>query len=180
MAAGIEEVLKLEKHRGTTLREFLEERERQVKEALGIVERVRAPLELELAEIQKSKAALDGSGKPYPQKFYIRRTVPQARFYGGGIATDVDVLPPVRSRFEAMTIKELIRMALTEHFPQGATARELINFIREVYGRTIERWNFSPQLSRLRQDGEVTLDEHVWKLIDTEAASASETPPHAG
>lgn len=55
--------------------------------------------------------------------------------------------------FELRTIKELIVKALDDHFKQGASAVDLIEFIKNAYGRAVERSSLSPQLSRLKQDG---------------------------
>lgn len=54
-----------------------------------------------------------------------------------------------------LTMKQLVVKALDEHFPQGATARQLIEFFRFAWDRQIERTNLSPQLSRLYHEGTI-------------------------
>jgi hypothetical protein len=73
--------------------------------------------------------------------------------------------------FEHLTIKQLIIKSLTDHFRDGATAAELIEFIGNAYGRQIERSSFSPQLSRLREEGMVRLLlSGKWKRVPKTAA----------
>jgi hypothetical protein len=58
-------------------------------------------------------------------------------------------------QFKHLTIKELIIKALNDHFANGATAGELREFIRNAYGRDIDRSSLTPQLSRLKDEGDV-------------------------
>jgi hypothetical protein len=69
-------------------------------------------------------------------------------------------------RYQHMTMKELILKALFQHFPDGATSRQLREFIRDGWGRDIERENLSPQMSRLKMDGSIAQDEATkkWRL----------------
>ena len=52
-------------------------------------------------------------------------------------------------------MKQLIVKVLIEHFKDGATARQMIDFFRDAWGRNIERQNLSPQISRLYQEGTI-------------------------
>jgi hypothetical protein len=71
--------------------------------------------------------------------------------------------PPIPVR--GLTMKSLVVKALSERFKNGATSRELLDFIRDEWGRTdVIRSSFSPQLSRLKLEGVIRLDEKVWKL----------------
>lgn len=65
------------------------------------------------------------------------------------------------------SIRDLIMAALnTEKFlSDGAEAGELRDFIRETYGRDIIRTSFSPQLSRLKQDGAIKSNNGRWTII---------------
>jgi hypothetical protein len=66
------------------------------------------------------------------------------------------VEPPLPLRvlpYAHLTMKQLIIKALSEHFHNGATTRQLLDFFRDAWGRAIERQNLSPQLSRLYQEG---------------------------
>ena len=55
--------------------------------------------------------------------------------------------------YRSMTLKALIIQAMIDKFPNGATARELIDFFHDAYGRVVSRSVLSPQLSRLANDG---------------------------
>lgn len=75
-----------------------------------------------------------------------------------------------------MTMKELVRKALAEQFPNGATARQMLDYFNGAWGRKdIVRSSFSPQLSRMKGDGEIVLKGMVWKLTD-----AAEQSDHLG
>jgi len=69
-------------------------------------------------------------------------------------------------RYEHMTMKELVLKALFQHFSDGASSRQLREFIRDGWGRDIERENLSPQMSRLKTEGSIEQDEITkkWKL----------------
>jgi hypothetical protein len=57
------------------------------------------------------------------------------------------------SPYTNLTMKQLVVKALTEHFQNGATSRQMLDFFRDAWGRIIERQNLSPQLTRLYQEG---------------------------
>jgi hypothetical protein len=77
------------------------------------------------------------------------------------------------SPYQHLTMKQLVTRALAEHFKQGATAKQLREFIRDVWGRDIPRANLSPQLSRLKGDGYVRLNEEtgIWSLARVELSA---------
>ena len=74
-------------------------------------------------------------------------------------------MPP--SPYENFTMKQLVVKALAEHFQNGATAKQLREFFRDAWGREIERANLSPQLSRLKWEKVIDLEEEtgIWKLV---------------
>lgn len=63
------------------------------------------------------------------------------------------------------TIKDMIRSVLMKNV-EGGTSDEIIRWINLVHGVEIARTSLSPQLSRLKAEGEVGLDEErgVWSL----------------
>ena len=61
------------------------------------------------------------------------------------------------------TIKDMIRDVL-KSMPNGLTSTEILSKIDESFGRQIERTSLSPQLSRMKDDGEVTLIDNLWFL----------------
>lgn len=67
-----------------------------------------------------------------------------------------------------MTIKEMVVRALGEHFPRGATANQMLDFFRSNWGRREMRTSLSPQLSRLKESGIITLQGKVWHLAPNE------------
>jgi hypothetical protein len=67
------------------------------------------------------------------------------------------------------TIKQLVLRALIDHFHDGATPLELRTYIRDAYGREIDRTSMGPQLSRMRDEGVLIqplglLNEGKWRL----------------
>lgn len=71
---------------------------------------------------------------------------------------------PTASNDEKLTIKEMIRNVLSQN-PSGGTYDQIINWISETHNVEIARTSLSPQLSRLKADNEVMLDERngTWR-----------------
>ena len=71
------------------------------------------------------------------------------------------------SPYANLTMKELVVKALREHFHQGATTRQLLEFFRDAWGREIERTSLSPQLTRLFAAGIISQfgEGKEWFLI---------------
>lgn len=153
------------------LRAFLEQREKELTEQVSDIHRHLAPLEAELAEIRRAKVAI-GMSPP-------NAVLAALENLNGGVAT---ALPPssrgfaeaMRSAIEtppspyaSMTMKQLIVKVLSEHFHQGATTRQMLDFVRDAWGRDIERTNLSPQISRLYQEGVIGRSESTkeWYLV---------------
>ena len=63
------------------------------------------------------------------------------------------------------TIKEMI-LSVLENRSDGATPLQIIEYIAEQYDIEIVRSSLSPQLSRLKADGKLDLDENngIWVL----------------
>ncbi|PCJ68820.1 MAG: hypothetical protein COA62_13390 [Rhodobiaceae bacterium] len=68
-----------------------------------------------------------------------------------------------------MTLKDLIKKALKEQFPEGATANELVDFFENAWDREVQRTSLSPQLSRLKDEGVVVLEDNRWRLVKHQA-----------
>lgn len=138
-----------------TLRDKLVAHEQAVLEAIAAVrEKYQAdivPLERDLADVRKAKAAL---ADPY-----------RAPDLAPPIVTAVVHNAPLPSPYAKATMKELIVRALTEQFPHGATALELIEFFGSAWGRyDIMRTSLSPQLSRLGAEGVLKRVGLIWSL----------------
>ncbi|MGV7033469.1 hypothetical protein [Methylobacterium symbioticum] len=64
------------------------------------------------------------------------------------------------------TIKQGIRMVLNVHL-DGLTSSDLHALVsRDFFDGNLDRTSFSPQLSRMRRDGEVDLGNTIWTLTD--------------
>ena len=61
------------------------------------------------------------------------------------------------------TFKEMIVSVLSEH-GRGAQATEILGLIKTKFGKEIKRSSISPQLSRLKSEGVIDLDDKVWYL----------------
>lgn len=74
---------------------------------------------------------------------------------------------------EKLTIKEMIRSVLWRN-PEGGTSDQVAFWINQFHGVEVARTSLSPQLSRLKADGEVDLNEErgFWRL--TEAGKRQE------
>lgn len=104
-----------------------------------------------------------------PHRAAAGRPPPGAR---GTVCTAGDETPALlawginagRKPYEHWTLKQIAVQALRDHFPEGATANQLLDVLKAAYGREIERSSLSPQLSRLKEDGIIELDGKLWRL----------------
>lgn len=157
------------------LRLILEDHEKSVLARLGEAREAVTSLERELADVRKAKSAIadpprEELGEPQPVPGTKHHFVPIIP-----LMTDEEVAEKLRSPYWRLTMKDLVIKALTEVFPQGATAGDLLDFFANAWGRNdIQRTSLSPQLSRLKQEGKIRLDGLVWSLADNKAASSSE------
>jgi sugar-specific transcriptional regulator TrmB len=91
-------------------------------------------LKAELKELQIAKSALDG-----------QEPAPSASKAGG------------------QTIKDMARFVLGSEFAKGGlTSHEILAAIKTEFDRDIDRTSLSPQLSRLKTDGEIALLGEQW------------------
>ncbi|MGA8760474.1 MAG: hypothetical protein WB611_29960 [Stellaceae bacterium] len=178
------------------LREFLEQRERELLLEIGKLQKALAPKEAELAEVRRAKAALgmtsmasEVAGDLAADEALLRsvsigrvdelkRTLEEARAdaqvamakpaESAAIRNAARVL--VSSRNSGLTMKQLVTKALAQHFDKGASSRQLLEFFRDAWGRNIERTSLNPQLFRLYQDGIIGRVEGTkeWYLIPEE------------
>lgn len=135
MQAAIEDIL----------RDALDAIEEKIKD----VERSLVPL---FAEREKIRRALEAVSEPVQQHAASSALPPP----NGGAGNP----------FSSLTMKELTVKALEERFVNGATAAQLIEFFAEAWGRKdIVRSSFSPQLSRLKNEGIIELHGKNWRLV---------------
>lgn len=139
------------------------------RELLAKIEDIKAelsPLEHELLDVQRAVAALDAPIKSSP-KTTTNTGVEAERAHWN-------------SPYRQLTMKELTMKALTERYKNGATASTLLEYFRDAYKRDdIARPSFSPQLSRLKADGVLTLKGKIWNLAerDEEGPDTSVSEP---
>lgn len=69
----------------------------------------------------------------------------------------------VASSSSRTTIKEMV-VEVLEDRPNGAEASEIIELIANSFGESIARSSLSPQLSRLKEEGVLSLEGRVWLL----------------
>lgn len=157
-----------------TVRQLLDDLEADILMRMDPVRKELNILERELADVRKAKNAVNSEDGP-PRLVVrmltgadLRQTPPRA--FGGGEPQPLAAAP---SPYAKLTMKQLVRKALDEHFTNGATANELLDFFRNAWGRNdIIRTSLSPQLSRLKREGVVTLRGMKWHL--TAASTAPE------
>lgn len=163
-----------------SVRTLLDAHEASVIERIAVLRAELIPLERELLEVRLAKAALKKEPEvPEQKNLVFFKTEDQA-----ASASHIDAwrqrlvsaahdIP--KSPYSRMTIKELVKKALVEHFPEGATANDLLDVFANAWGRTeIERTSLSPQLSRLRRDNILFRQGHIWRLT----AASGLLPPN--
>lgn len=163
----------------SNVRRFLDEHERTLKERISALRSEIVPLEQELLEVRMAKSALhkdDGASEPRlalasPGALRIHDAVSSSDASHIVLTTD-----PFRSPYFQLTMKQLVMKALAEHYPNGATANQMLDLFANVWGRgDIVRTSLSPQLSRLKDDRLISRVGHIWRLrqntIDEKAAT---------
>ncbi len=95
--------------------------------------------------------------------------------------TYLPLIMPSVTETQPKTIKKMVVKLLQETWPQGYTARELLENIRVRWNAGLERTSLSPQLTRLKNDGEIINEHNVWKLNrdgqgDNEPSNETEPP----
>jgi hypothetical protein len=137
-----------------TTRDLINRREHELMlQALKLRDQL-APIERELADIWRAKAALGMEIHPKPR---TRLATLDARTTIAGEAAF-----PSR-----LTIKGMVIKALDDHFRGiGATTQTLLDFFRDAWGHNIDRASLSAQLSRLNlDDGAVVRSGDKWILV---------------
>jgi len=63
------------------------------------------------------------------------------------------------------TIKDMVKAVLKDD-PSGATSSQILERIEQEYGQRLQRTSLSPQLSRLKSEGEVSQIGNNWILAE--------------
>jgi hypothetical protein len=152
-----------------SVREMLDEHEKIIVAKLKALREQITPLEQELLDVRMAKGALqrDAAAAREPQ---LALAKPGMLVVADAISksTAAPVIPTTdatRSPYFRFTYKELVLKALMEHFPNGATANQMLDLFANVWGRgDIMRTSLSPQLSRLKDENRIFREGHVWHL----------------
>lgn len=116
-----------------TLRDFLASREAEIREQIKL-------LRAELAELKRAKAAVEQPDGASDE------------------AGDGEVRDSGRT-----TIKDMVRSVFARpEAAKGMAAGEVLDAIERAFNVQIERTSLSPQLSRLRESGDVVLQDGRW------------------
>lgn len=79
--------------------------------------------------------------------------------------------PPIRKG----TLKDKI-IAVLKLRPKGATSTEILDLIAEQFDEAIPRTSLSPQLSRLKSEGWLSLIGSNWRLTDHQNDETEDAP----
>jgi hypothetical protein len=116
----------------STLRDFLANRETEIRQQIKL-------LRAELSELKQARAAIEQPGNQSDDS--------------------VDQVSDSRQH----TIKDMVRHVFAKpEAAQGLAAGEVLEAIDREFCKKIERTSLSPQLSRLRESGDVVLQDGRW------------------
>lgn len=140
---------------------FLGRRERELRHQIAALRGQLIPKEVEMEEIQRLRASLVVTGSPVGAPVVLMPS---------GEALPSTTLPVL----DRLTIKELVLLALRDHFPAGATAAQICDFVRDAYRRKIKPSSLRPQLARLKAEGVLRQDPatDMWKQSQVEEVRA--------
>jgi len=153
----------------STVRQMLETHEKAIVAKLNALREQITPLEQELLDVRMAKQALDRESPAtrQPQFALARPSILKVQDAVSHTTADpvVQTTDAARSPYARFTIKELVVKALAEHFPNGATANQMLDVFSNVWGRgDIVRTSLSPQLSRLKEQHRIIRQGHIWHL----------------
>lgn len=182
-----------------SVREFLDSREGELQRRIEEVHRTLVPLEAELADVRKAKAAITtreeaqlkgGYGKSHTLAILEQvdaamkssQPPPFPPPIQQSLPIPATVIPPPPgpppsppSPYAGLTQQQLVIKALSEHYKNGATATELVDFFHNAWGREdIVRSSLSPQLSRLKSEHKIDLIGRVWILLPPNAEAPAD------
>jgi hypothetical protein len=136
------------------LHEMLDRRESELAARASELRAELLPIEREIEEIKAARSAI------------VRvREIPARGSDAGKSAVAYWLSADRNAAYRTQTMKQLVRIALADHFKHGATANQMLSLFRDTFGRDdIIRSSLSPQLSRLKSEGEIMRDGLVWRL----------------
>jgi hypothetical protein len=105
---------------------------------------------------------------PCPQCGSTDRTLSAQARLGGSASLSIATKPI--NPYPGVSIKRLILLAFSDKLEfraHGAKASQIREFIRDAYGRDVDRATLSPQITRLQRDGLIEASGGgVWRLAD--------------
>lgn len=134
------------------LRDFIAQRRAEIGDQIG-------KLQQELADLDIAEAALSNGPQKAPSVEVVSKPF---------IAPNLVIARPLVRRG---TIKAKVLAVLRAH--ESGDANDIREWIHSQFGEDVPRESLSPQLSRLKADGWLTLEGKNWKYID---ATTNETP----
>jgi hypothetical protein len=63
-----------------------------------------------------------------------------------------------------LSVNEMVRQCLAGHFQTGATVNQLHQFFKTRWNRQLSKAGLSVTLSRMKDEGELRLENQVWLL----------------
>src|SRR5262249_28295215 len=114
----------------STVKTMLDDLEREILAKIKALREELAPLESELANINRARAALEPKILP---------GAGAAHGHGHALAhSAATVVEPIdwADGYKNMTMKDLVALALAEQFKNGATANQLLDFFVHAWKRT--------------------------------------------
>jgi hypothetical protein len=130
--------------------QFLTRRERELMSRAAALRGQLAPIEAELAKVQRMRAVLAEETTPPPSALTRVRA---SQTLAGRAYVEVSSPSEVDTWYATRTIKDLAIQALIDGYPHGATASELRDFMRVGYSRTVDPGSLRTQLHRLKAAG---------------------------
>jgi hypothetical protein len=121
-----------------TLRDFIAARRAEIK---GQIQ----DLKSELVELDKAESAIASDGEMATSQGNAPRPAKRRRIDGG--------------------IKNMVLQSLLMNF-SGLTANSILESIKVIYGIEVARTSLSPQLSRLKNDGKVAVENSIWRITE--------------
>lgn len=134
-----------------SLPDYLIRRELELVQQTAAIRGLLAPKEAELAAVRKVMDTL-GLRHGTDHSDFMATAAAVAQLPSGYL---IDLSESDDETTVGFTIKQMILGALKDHFHDGATPTELRDYMRNVYGRDVDRNSISPQLARLREEGVV-------------------------
>jgi hypothetical protein len=71
-----------------------------------------------------------------------------------------------RAEAGQLTIKDMVLGVLSDRGEQGADALHIIRLITQKYSKEIQRPSLSPQLTRLKRSGLISLEGNIWFITE--------------